>query len=329
MPVSARDRILKGDNVLNVPTPASTKKPTQKPTVAPKPTAEPTAEPSAQVKAIRKTSEYNLFRKYLVSKGHRLAQKDVGLMWGEVNKPSSEGTKSLWQRSRDVARTEGAKPTNASRRLNSDEGFLRYLQLDGTFNKEISETLQQRCAGLADSRANDILDGSTDAQTVIKPTLGDGKGATTPINDPFLDSISNIVGGGGQGGDPSGTTATGMKRTNDGYTTPSMEQASRGTIRNAGGGRIDTTISTDPITGSDTVTSGPKTVNVATKTLRSQFGMAPGDAVKPDLQVEATSNVIAETWGWVPPNTNDNGPTDLCTSSTCKKTLCAPTRAPI
>jgi hypothetical protein len=194
----------------------------------PDPTPKPTDEPNQAKK--RKTSEYNIFRKYLVSKGHRLAQKDVGLRWSEVNKPSSAGTKSLWQRARN-ARTEGADPTNASKRLNSDEGFLRYLQRDGTFNDEVKSTLQQRFSGLADSTANDILDGSTDAQTVIKPTFDDGKDGTTPINDPFLDSISNIVSGGGAGSGVPGSI--GMKRTNDGY----VEQATRGSlIRNAGGG---------------------------------------------------------------------------------------------
>jgi hypothetical protein len=274
MPFSAEDILTKeGANVFNMgegimPLPTATPEPTSKPTAAPTsvPTSEPTTEPTPAAKTKRNTSEYNLFRKYLVSKGHKLAQKDIGLMCSEVNKPSSAGTKSLRQRVRDVANTEGADPKNASRRLNSDEGFLQYIQKDGTFNKEVNETLQQRFAGLADSRANDIEDGSTDAQTVIKPSLGDGKGGTTSVNDPFLDSISNIVSGGTGG---TNTSTAGMKRTNDGYANPSMEQASRGTIKNAGGGRIDTVVSTDPVTGSGTVTSGPKTVNVATKTLRS------------------------------------------------------------
>jgi hypothetical protein len=195
----------------------------------PDPTPKPTDEPKQAKK--RKTSEYNIFRKYLVSKGHRLAQKDVGLRWSEVNKPSSAGTKSLWQRARDVARTEGADPNNASRRLNSDEGFLQYLQRDGTFNEEVKSTLQQQFADLADSRANHILDGSTDAQTVIKPSRRLAMGKVKPLASQTRSSISFPTSqGGGNVGDPSGMkqATAGMKRTKDGYAAPSMEQASRG-----------------------------------------------------------------------------------------------------
>jgi hypothetical protein len=147
--------------------PLPTAEPTPNPTA--EPTAEPTSKPTAEpkVKAKRKTSEYNLFRKYLVSKHHKLSQKDVGLMWNEINKPpyNKDGAESLWQTVRESAQAESQKNANKKKKLNTDEGFLHYLQMDDTFNTEVSETLQQRFGRLAASRANDILDGSTDAKT--------------------------------------------------------------------------------------------------------------------------------------------------------------------
>jgi hypothetical protein len=152
------------EGIMPLPTAEPTPNPTAEPTA--EPTSKPTAEP--KVKAKRKTSEYNLFRKYLVSKHHKLSQKDVGLMWNEINKPpyNKDGAESLWQTVRESAQAESQKNANKKKKkLNTDEGFLHYLQMDDTFNTEVSETLQQRFGRLAASRANDILDGSTDAKT--------------------------------------------------------------------------------------------------------------------------------------------------------------------
>lgn len=75
-------------------------------------------------------------------------------------------------------------------------------------------------------------------------------------------------------------------------------QLGKGITRNVGGGIIDTLVDSDK--RGDYVNQGPKSVSVATKTLRPQLAIAGGEDVRPTPEDNVQSNAIFEAFSWVP-----------------------------
>ena len=74
---------------------------------------------------------------------------------------------------------------------------------------------------------------------------------------------------------------------------------------NAAGGRLDTIVSSDPVSG-DNIVQGPRTVLTATQTLRPKMPIAGGDDVREDPGKAVVSNVVFETFSHVPEQQTDH-----------------------
>lgn len=74
---------------------------------------------------------------------------------------------------------------------------------------------------------------------------------------------------------------------------------SRGPTTNVGGGRLDTQVSTTGERG-DAISQGPRSVETATKTLRSKLPIAGGEEVQPTPQDNLQSDALFEAFSFVP-----------------------------
>lgn len=73
----------------------------------------------------------------------------------------------------------------------------------------------------------------------------------------------------------------------------------RGIIKNAGGGMLDTRTTTDAY-GNDTIVQGPQSVETATKTIRAKLPAANGEMIDPNAPKNLQSDVLFEAFSWVP-----------------------------
>ena len=135
----------------------------------------------------KSTSAYLLFRKLLVSKGHKLAKKDIGALWGSLQLDET-GTKS------SVSLRTKLDEIMAQNVGKTDGELVQALGSDDVLGDGMKTKMYSLFAGLKRSRENDIQDRVTDARTVVrdlKPKLS--KSATTPIPDSVQEAINSII----------------------------------------------------------------------------------------------------------------------------------------
>lgn len=236
----------------------------------------------------RKTSMYNIYRSYLKRRGTSLNTADLSLSWTLANKSKAENeevihgsfTEEYERISNDLNKGGGGPPDRSD-------------ILDALVKSDFSSTIEQEFAdyqkqsGLGEQAAADI------SRNEYKTT--DGKRASLPTG-------SNPTGN-GSGSGPAGLGSFVKSGIPDGMGTKNPLTGNfvrSGESFNAGGGIVDTRVSSDADTG-DQISLGPGSTKTGTKTLRPKFPMAGEDSVKGTVVEEATSNVVFEAFSVVPP----------------------------
>lgn len=225
--------------------------PTRAPSKTPEPTPAPTQNP------VKKTSEYNVFRKLLKRSGLVLAQKDVAKIWAVSNKKGIAGD-TLVDRLKAEAIVQA--------KMTGNEGLSEEsLMLKSNAWQRLLESAQINLDANYEHRKLEMRLGQTDGRDAFKPPDDAGETIKNKASE-FVEKVVNNVGRsmGGFNTKPIGgygqtdNTATGGAGIGNGI--QNGETATRNTIFNVGGGRIDTEIGVNE-NGDDVVTAGAQRVN--------------------------------------------------------------------
>lgn len=246
----------------------------------------------------RKISSYNVFQSYLRKKGQSLSTEDLSAAW-TLAKRSSDTRKSF-DEELDLIRADLVNNSQQETKAALLEKVLsRQDNFGDKFIQEFNTYLKQ-----SGKQAQIDADISRGEYKTPAGKPGRVSAAVPQKTGSGPAGLGNIVEG-LLTGDPK--VPTSMAGGNLGTLNPLSGQFQKsGELYNAGGGIVDTQTGTDPDLG-DVISLGPRSTEVATKTLRPKFPIAGGDAVKGTVVEEETSNVVFEAFSWVPPG-NGLGP---------------------
>ena len=139
-----------------------------------------------------------------------------------------------------------------------------------------------------------------------------GKGEGSSPKSAADEILETMMGNGGGGSGVGGSGGSGDSRNarpgafvqGMGYKTMTGGYV-RDEAKNAGGGRLATEVTSDPVKG-DVITQGPRTVLSATQTLRPKLPIAGGQDVRETPAEAIVSNTVFETFSHLPEEQTDH-----------------------
>jgi hypothetical protein len=261
----------------------------------------------------RKTSSYNVYRSYLKRRGTHLSTEQLSASWTMANKENAPDgavlrrsfSKEIDRLTAEMTRKEKDAEGNDVTTPPTREKLLDMMsktdsQWSKQFDQEFSDYL--KTSGIGDQINSEIKRGeykTTDGGAFNVPSgenpTGDGSGSSPFGLGDILKNAATGATVGSVNNSSGSSTATNMGNLN----TLTGNFVRSGQSLNAGGGTVDTRVSSDIDIG-DSITQGPGSTQTGTKSLRPKFPIAGGDAVKGTVVEEATSNVIFESFSVVP-----------------------------
>jgi len=250
------------------------------PAPAPAPTPEPTPVPVPETAAVkrRRISDYSLFRGLLKARGIKLGVKELSRAWGLANnlKEATPFIKTIDSQRKLIVEQGGAGTSRGD--IISQFDSKSFDAFYGNFYSDLKRD------GRLEALRNEAARGDSRTRIPDPVKAATGKGPTS-----VFASVAEAVG-------VNEDSASNMGVKNP--VTGQFRQA--GSTVNAGGGRVDTQVGSDAVTGY-VITQGPQSTVRSTQALRAKFPIAGSEDVQLTAVSDETSNDVFEAFSWVEP----------------------------